>query len=115
MERFEDVVATLERGKAALVRAVPSPRGEPGPLAESLRSFEEALAEARSAMEPWRTPTTERMWRACLAGLEASARRAERLRLDAPALDYESLVTVLGDLLAPLEVFEDTDRVLTAP
>ena len=37
---------------------------------------------------------------------------AERLRLEAPALDFESLVMVLKDLIAPLDVFSDAARLL---
>jgi hypothetical protein len=106
-------VEAVERGKAALVRAVPSPRGEPGPMAEALLGFEQALVEARSRMGAWRSPRTEDVWRACLEALDQAAGRAERLRLEAPALDYESLVTVLGDLIAPLDAFEDADRALS--
>ena len=36
-------------------------------------------------------------------------RRAERLRLDAPTLDYESLVSVLADLIEPLDVFGEAE------
>lgn len=109
---FEDVLAEVERGKEALVRAVPSPRGRPGPLAEALLVFEESLARARGRMRAWRTPDVEVTWVRCDEALAEAARGAERLRMEAPALDYEALVTVLGDLMAPLDAFEDADRTL---
>jgi hypothetical protein len=102
----------VEQAKAELVRAVPSPRGAPGPVAESVLAFEETLRRANDRMRSWLSSETEDLWRRCDRALEESVRRAERLRLDAPSLDYESLVTVLGDLMAPLEAFEDTDRAL---
>ena len=92
------VLARIERAKADLVSAVPSPRGvPPRPLAEALVAFEEGLRDAAASPDlpaPWR------------AAVEESLRRAERLRLKAPALDYEGLVEVLADLMAPLEALE---------
>ena len=92
------VLDRVERAKADLVSAVPSPRGVPGrPLAEALAAFEEGLVEAAAsadAPEPWR------------AAIGASLGRAERLRLEAPPLDYEGLVDALADLLAPLDALE---------
>ncbi len=112
-QRFDHALEPVERGKAALVRAVPSPRGQPGPLAEALLAFEGAMEEARARMDGWRGPRTEEAWQACLGALDESARRAGRLRLEAPTLDYESLVAVLGDLIAPLEAFEDAARAVS--
>jgi hypothetical protein len=92
------VLARIERAKADLVSAVPSPRGvPPRPLAEALVAFEEGLRDAVASPDmpaPWR------------AAVEEALRRAERLRLEAPALDYEGLVEVLADLMAPLEALE---------
>lgn len=104
------MLVEVEGGKEALVRAVPSPRGQPGPLAEALLAFEHALARAGDRMPEWRAPGVEAAWTRCQDALAECARRAERLRLAAPPLDYESLVTVLADLMAPLEVFEEADR-----
>jgi hypothetical protein len=92
------VLARIERAKEDLVSAVPSPRGVPGrPLAEALLAFEEGLREVVPALDE------PALWR---AAVEESLRRAERLRLDAPELDYEGLVEALAGLLAPLEVLE---------
>jgi hypothetical protein len=94
----EPVLAMIERAKANLVSAVPSPRGVPGrPLAEALLAFEEGLSDAAGS------PNVPAPWR---SALDESLRRAERLRLDAPELDYEGLVEVLAGLLAPLEALE---------
>lgn len=105
-------MAEVERGKEALVRAVPSPRGRPGPLAEALLEFERSVARAQVGMPEWWSGDVDAVWTRCDEALAESAGRAERLRLAAPALDYEGLVTVLGDLMAPLDAFEEADRLL---
>lgn len=95
--RLDVVLARIERAKADLVTAVPSPRGIPGrPLADALLAFEEGLRDAASPDVPegWRT------------AIDESLRRAERLRLEAPSLDYEGLVGVLAALMEPLGALE---------
>ena len=88
----------IERAKADLVAAVPSPRGVPGrPLADAVAAFEDGLREAASA------PGVPDGWK---GAIRESLRRAERLRLEAPALDYEGLVGALADLMAPLDVLD---------
>ena len=97
--RLDPALTRIERAKADLVEAVPSPRGVPGrPLADALVAFEEGLREAAASLEA----ASRQEWR---AAVDESLRRAERLRLEAPALDYEGLVTVLADLMAPLDAF----------
>jgi hypothetical protein len=108
---FAATARSVNRAKDALLEAVPSPRGAPGaPLAEALLRFEAALRDAAEGMDGWRTTATAEVWRACRAALEASLADAERLRVRAPTLDYEGLVTVLGDLLSHLDVFDDAAR-----
>jgi hypothetical protein len=107
---FSEVVERIEHGKAALVSAVPTARRPGTPLAEALDAFEQALRLARDEMEDWRTPETEGSWQACSKALDEARRRAERLRLEAPSLDYEGLVMTLGDLIAPLDAFADAAR-----
>jgi hypothetical protein len=109
---FLEVVERVEHGKAALVSAVPTARSPGIPLAEALHAFEDALRQARDEMHDWRTPETESTWRACSHALDEAGRRAERLRLEAPSLDYEGLVMTLGDLIAPLDAFGDAARQL---
>jgi hypothetical protein len=109
-ERFLAALEQVEDAKRALLAAVPSPRGIPArSIAEAVLAFEEGLRSADALMAGWRDPQTEGAWTRCDAGIRLAAERAERLRLDAPALDYEGLVTVLGDLIAPLEAFEEAE------
>jgi hypothetical protein len=101
---FQAALAAVERAKEALVEAVPSPRGRPRrPLAEALAGFEEALTNASGTLERWDDPRAP----AIRAAVGDALGRAERLRLDDPSLDYEGLVTVLGDLMEPLEAFAE--------
>ncbi len=106
------MLGAVERGKRALTGAVPRPRDPGRPLADALLEFEGALADAGSHMAGWRAPEAEVTWRSCDRALSESAGMAERLRLQAPELDFEGLVMVLKDLLAPLEAFEDAARLL---
>ena len=101
-----DVIVLVEQAKRELLTAVPSPRGIPGRhLAEALLGFEERLREAsetlRTRSHAGGAPDP------LVAAIEESLRRAERLRLDAPALDYEALVAVLADLIEPLDAFAE--------
>lgn len=99
VEPLERIRDRVERAKADLVEAVPSPRGLPGrALADALASFEEGLRDAaatRDVPDGWR------------AAIRESLDRAERLRLEAPQLDYEGLVAALAELIAPLEALDD--------
>ncbi len=99
------LVGTVEEAKRDLLAAVPSPRGLPArSIADALLAFEEGLRRAVDLIPvAGRDPSRDRL----AEGIEESLRRAERLRLDAPSLDYEGLVAVLADLIEPLEVFAD--------
>jgi hypothetical protein len=109
---LRSAVAAVVRAKDAVTSAVPGPRTPGRALAEALLEFEGALAEADSLMPAWRVAETEAAWRSCLDGLHESARMAERLRLEAPTLDFENLVIVLKDLIDPLEAFDEAERLL---
>jgi hypothetical protein len=104
---FLGVLGLVEMAKEALVAAVPSGRGRGTPLVEALLSFDQALRRARAAMPSWRCEEVEREWRACDEGLIEVARAAEALRLEAPSLGFESLLTRIGGLIDPLGVFEE--------
>ena len=100
-----EVLGQVERAKSALVEVVPSPRGIPGsPLAEALLAFEANLRQARETLQQDAASPAP----AALSAIDESLARAQRLRLAAPSLDYEGLVSVLADLMAPLEVFEES-------
>jgi hypothetical protein len=111
MKSFDDTVAAVERAKDLLMTAVPSPRGKQRrTVAEAVLDFESQVREAAALMDGWRRAELEEDWRACSEGIDEALRRAEALRLDAPPLDYETLVSALGELIAPLEVFADAAR-----
>jgi hypothetical protein len=107
------VLAAVEEAKAAAVSAVPNPLGQARPLAEALFEFEEDLREARERIGSWTDGGSHRA--ACEAGLDEAFRRAEQLRLEAPELIYETLLTRVAELIDPLEPFEDAARSLLGP
>jgi hypothetical protein len=108
---FLRVAAHVDEAKSVLMAAMPSPRGVPGAeLPGAILGFEAALREASGEMAGWRTPETEGTWQRCAVAVEDALAAAERLRLAAPNLGYESLVAVLADLMDPLATFEEAER-----
>jgi hypothetical protein len=112
---FEAALERVEAAKGALVASVPTARVEGRPLAEAVLTFEAELRSAQGAMEEWRRSEHEDLWRACRDGIEEALRRAERARLEAPPLDFEALVDLIGEMMAPLDPFADAERRLGRP
>ena len=108
---FDETVALVEEAKSSLVAVVPAGRAPGAPLADSLVAFEEGLNAARESLGSWPAGSKDVHDR-CAAAIDEALRRAEKLRVEAPQLDYESLVMTLGALLAPLETFEEADRIV---
>lgn len=109
---FVTVAGRVEEAKERLIRAVPAPRRAPAPLADSLAAFDEGLSSARAALDAWRVEAPPEVWEACRVALEEAVRRSGSLRLRAPALDFESLVLTLGDVMAPLDAFVEAEHAL---
>jgi hypothetical protein len=107
---FEAVAERIEAGKAALVGAVPTARVEGRPVADALSEFEDELRAGRERMDAWRRSEHQSLWAACRDGLEDAVRLAEGARLQAPSLDFESLVDLIGRLLEPLDPFAEAER-----
>jgi len=105
------MAAEVERAKDALVAAVPASRREPEPLAVSILGFEERLTAALTELEAWEGAPPDLHDR-CRAAIEEASRRSESLRLQAPWLEFEGLVLVLGDVIAPLDALGDVEREL---
>src|SRR5262245_857704 len=102
---FASCAQTVAEARRALSAAAPSGRTAGVPLAAALAEFEELVADAGDAMPGWRRPEVEDAWRACSAGLERAAERAEELRLAGTPAGYEELYGVLDDVMAPLDAF----------
>jgi hypothetical protein len=109
---FEAVAERIEAGKAALVGVVPTARVEGRPVADALSEFEDELRAGRERMDAWRRSEHQGLWAACRDGLEDALRLAEAARLQAPSLDFESLVDLIGRLLEPLDPFAEAERLL---
>jgi hypothetical protein len=104
---FDDLLAPLERAKAALTGSVPGTRLPGRPLAETLSEFEDGLREVRDGMDAWRSPDLELEWEACSRGLDEALEFADRVRTEGVQPEgFEGLIGLIGDLLAPLDAFE---------
>jgi hypothetical protein len=105
---FDEVVSPLERARAALTQSVPGTRLPGRPLAETLSEFEDELGEARERMHGWRAPEVEPVWLAASAGLDEALELARRTRTEgAQPEGFEALIGLIGDLLAPLDAFDE--------
>jgi hypothetical protein len=108
---FLPALGAVERAKRAAVSAVPDRRGRARPLADAVFEFEGQLRDAAALLAGWTGDGPQRG--VCEAAVAESLRRAEALRMEAPALTYEALVARLAELIDPLDVFEDVaDAVL---
>ena len=105
---FEELIPSLERTKAALTESVPGTRLPGRPLAETLSEFEDGLREVRGRMDGWRAPEVEPAWLDASAGLDEALELAEGVRTEgAPPQGFEGLIALIGDLLAPLDAFDE--------
>lgn len=114
-EAFHRVAAHVERARAALTSAMPTARREGTSPAEALHQFESSLLRARELMDDWRPVEADprfQPWWACLSALDQCLSAAERLRLEAPPLDFEQQALLFGDLIAPLQAFDEATRML---
>jgi hypothetical protein len=110
-DAFRSVADLVDRASASLAEAAPSTRMAGRPLPDALADFEDLLSQAADGMPAWRRPETEPAWRRCDAAVESARDLAERLRIEAPSLaGFEGLIGAIGELLAPLEAFDDAAR-----
>ena len=110
-DAFTAVLAEVEPAKAALTEVMPTTRLPGRSLPDALAEFEARLGRAKQEMRPWRVAAVEEAWLACDSGIDEALERAERLRASAPELGgFEGLLWAVGELLAPLEPFEEADR-----
>jgi hypothetical protein len=108
---FTAVLDEVEPAKAALAEVMPTTRLPGRSLPDALSEFESRLVRAKAGMPSWHAGAVDDVWHACDAGIDEAMARAERLRAGAPDLGgFEGLLWAVGELLAPLEPFEDADR-----
>jgi hypothetical protein len=108
---FAVTLIAIGRAKDALLASVPTTRIAGRPLAASLVDFESALADAASTMGAWHDAHVDAAWRSAADGLAAARALAERVRLEAEMPEgFEALVGTIGDLLAPLDAFEEAEE-----
>jgi hypothetical protein len=104
-EAFRLTLEPLERGKEALVSAVPSARLPGRPLPDALLEFEDGLRETEELMDGWRHEDLEEEWELCRHGLAEALRMADALRTDPPQLPFDAMAFAIQDLIASLEPF----------
>jgi hypothetical protein len=105
---FESLIPAIERARGALASSVPGTRLPGRPLAEALLEEEQALAEVAAGMGSWRIHALEGEWQRAADGLAEARALAERVRVDAELpLGFEGLIGLIGDLLAPLDAFDE--------
>lgn len=107
------MLGAVERAKEAAVSAVPDRRGRARPLADAVFEFEDELRDAAALLAGWAGDGPQRGL--CEAAVAESLRRAEALRMEAPALTYEDLVARLAQLIDPLEAFGDAAEAVLRP
>ena len=112
---FDELIPSLERAKAALTGSVPGTRLQGRPLAETLSEFEEDLGTVRDLMDGWRAPEVEGAWLDASAALDESLELARRIRTEGASPEgFEGLIGLIGDLLAPLEAFDEAAQTFRA-
>jgi hypothetical protein len=110
-DAFARVLDEVEPAKAALTEVMPTTRLPGRSLPDALSEFEQRLTSAKDGMASWHIDAVDDVWLACDAGIDESVSRAERLRAGAPDLGgFEGLLWAVGELMAPLEPFEEADR-----
>jgi hypothetical protein len=73
-----------------------------------LSEFERDLGHVRAQMDGWRAPEVERAWLDASDGLDESLGLARRIRTEGVSpKGFEGLIALIGDLLAPLEAFDE--------
>lgn len=111
--RFGEVAVALDRAQRLLLTAIPTSRNPGIPLLEALDAFERGLDDAESVMPGWRSPGVEELWQRCASALRDSRTEVARLRAAPPGpTQFELLNSRVGDVLAPLEDFNDAERIL---
>lgn len=106
------MAAALDSAQRALLAAIPTARDPGVPLAGAIAAFEDGLRQTEALMPAWRTPATATHYDRCARAIVEARGQAERLRLEPGRLEFEVLNARVGDVLHPLEVFADAERVL---
>ena len=104
---FDDLLPPLRRAEAALTGLLPLLDEVRATTELPLSEFEDGLREVRDGMDAWRSADVEPEWEACSRGLDEALELADRVRTEGvQPEEFEGLIGLIGDLLAPLDAFE---------
>ncbi len=104
-DSFWRVAAELDVSQRALLAAVPTARDPGLPLAEAINGFLAGLSRIDALMPTWRIDQTDEAWKRCFEALAEARAKAEQLRAEPVALEFEALNARLGDVIEPLGEF----------
>jgi hypothetical protein len=108
---FVDCAEVIEGGRRVLLGTLPTGRVEPAPIAVGTDAVRRSIADARGWMPRWRIVELDADWQDCLRALDDAERALTEVdEVAASTRELEELLTVLQDVIDPLDVFADAER-----
>lgn len=108
---FVDCAEVIEAGRRVLLGTLPTGRVEPAPIGVGTDAIRRSIADARAWMPAWRLEALEEDWRGCVDALDTAERALQEVDEVAATTDeLEELLTILQDVIDPLDTFADAER-----
>jgi hypothetical protein len=107
---FLDSAEVLEGGRRTLLGALPTGRVEPAPIAVGTSALRRAVVDVRDWLPRWDVPDLDDERAACVAALdetEARLERIERIAADTDELDH--VLDEVRHLMDRLDAFADAE------
>ena len=108
---FVDCAEVIEAGRRVLLGTLPTGRVEPAPIGAGTDAVRRSIADARAWMPGWRLDELEQDWQECVDALDAAEKALDDVDQVAASTDeLEELLTILQDVIDPLDTFADAER-----
>jgi hypothetical protein len=108
---FVDCAEVIEGGRRVLLGTLPTGRVEPAPIAMGTDAVRRSITDARGWMPRRRIEELDPDWQDCLRALDDAERALTEVdEVAASTRELEELLTVLQDVIDPLDVFADAER-----
>lgn len=108
---FVDCAEVIEAGRRVLLGTLPTGRVEPAPIGAGTDAVRRAIADARAWMPAWDLDDLHDAWVGCATALDdAEAALDEVDEVAASTDELEELLTILQDVIDPLDTFADAER-----